>query len=192
MKNRIKYLLIIFLIIASLPLFSQELTPLSEIIIEDFNGESILLADTDSLTIKTDNELFNYIISISRNGNEQLVDTFEITPYGFGFRLFELENKKGFILMTEVEYELISEYPLYLLGRTEIEKIGNLNIRLDCNNCDALNYPLEDIILKGNQNEIEFSFRKDIVLINMGMQESRPKDKIRFVYDFKDMELNVE
>ncbi len=192
MNRRIKYISTFIIVLTSLTLYSQDLRPLLEIEISDKEGDHIKLVNNDVLTIKTDKNFFNHIITIKRDGVEKLTDSVEITPYGFNFRLFELKNEKDFLLITEVEYEYISEYPIYLIKSNEIKKIGNLNIRIDCNDCDALNYPLNEIIIKGNEYEIEFTFLLDLVLINKKAFLKFKKDEIRFIYEFGTEKLKIE
>ncbi len=190
MKIRPKYITLLIVSLVTIISFGQDLKPLNELKVEEPSNNSIHLTKDYILTIKPDKDLFDYIFTLEIENRIKLTDTFEITPYGFNFRLFELENRKGFLLMTEVEYEFISEYPIYLLGKHEIKKIGGLDIRLDCNNCDALNYPLTDIILKGNQNKIEFSFLKDLILINDENIKPYGKNEIIFQYDINRNEFN--
>jgi len=83
-------------------------------------------------------------------------------------------------------------HPVYLITECQIKNIGNLNIRLDCDNCDALNYPLESLIIKGNDKKVEFSFKKDLVLMDKSDFPKFKKDEIRFIYEFNTDRLKIE
>ena len=194
MKSRLNKKLITLIVFCLVAIISigQDLKILNELKVKEPIDRSIKLSKDFSLTIDPDKDLFNYILSIKSKNTVKLTDTFEITPYGFNFRLFEIENKSDFLLIIEVEYEFTSEYPIYLIKKNEIKKIGNLNIRLDCNDCDVLNYPLSEITVKGNQKMIEFSFTEDLVLINPKKNEKKKYNEIRFVYNYKENGLRIE
>ena len=192
MKSRLKNITLIVFCLFTIISIGQDLKPLNELKVRDPIDRQIQLSKDFILNIEPDDDLFNYILTFTSNDLIKLTDTFEITPYGFNFRLFEIGNKRGFLLIIEVEYEFTSDYPIYFLSKNKIVKIGNLNIWLDCDSCDVLNYPLTDIILKGNQNKIEFSFLSDLLLNNGEEQKPYRKDEIIFQYDINKNEFKIK
>lgn len=192
MKVKLKYIaLAVFCLITGISI-GQELKPLNELEVKQAKNHSIQLTKDYVLTIKLDENLYDHILTFRYKSTVNHTDTFAITPYGFNFRLFETVNEKDLLLIIEVEYEFTSEYPIYLFKNDEIKKIGYLNIMLDCDSCDVLNYPLSDIVVKGSQNEIEFSFIEDLILINDKKDDFYGKDEIVFHYNINKNEFKIK
>jgi hypothetical protein len=188
MKMRLKYIsLIIIICLASTISFSQGLKALPELEIGYLENDSISLSKNVLLTIKMDPDYLYHVLTFKRDEIEELVDSVGLTNYGFNFRFFELRDNNAQLLIAEAEHEYLSEYPIYLIDKTEIMKIGELSIGLD-----GINYPLNDIIIKGNQDKIEFSFLRNLVLIIGERIEKKQRDEIRYVYKFDERELKIE
>ena len=160
----------------------QDLHKLKEFPIGNAQDNTLPLTDDITITREFDSDFIYYIMKIYQKGELQLIDSIDITPYGTKFRLFELMDKEEMLLVSEIEYEHFSYYPIYLLKPRDFKKIGNLNIVLDCESCDAQNYPIDDIVIRGNQQTIEFSFRKKLLLWDGNELKPVDKDSFRFVY----------
>lgn len=192
MAQAIKSISIIILLFTIAISFGQDLKHLLEIEVGEFKDNSTSISKNEILTIKTDSNFYNHFLIFKRNEHIMLIDTVEITPYGFNFRLFKFGDANDRLLIVETEYEHVSDYPVYLITETGFEKIGNLNIMLDCDTCDALNYPLSDIVLKGNRNVIEFSFNKNLLLLYADKFKPFGKDEIKFLYNINEKEFRIE
>lgn len=192
MINTTKYISILILLFTLNVSFGQDLKPLPEIEVGEFKGNSASISMNEAITIQTDSNFYYHFVVFKKNENIMLIDTVEITPYGFNFRLFKMADANDRLLIAEVEYEHVSEYPVYFITETGFEKVGNLNISLDCDTCDALNYPLSEIVLKGNENGIEFSFNKDLVLRYEDESRRYGKDEVKFLFDIDKNEFKIE
>jgi len=185
----------ILILIFSLILYSgygQELNLLSEVKLDKFDNNKLILEKGWTVKIKPDSEWIFHIIEFEKRNELRLVDSVDLAAEGFNFRLLNLYGNNDFIFIIEAIYEYVSYYPVYLITQGQIKNIGNLNIRLDCNNCDALNYPLNDLIIKANDKKVEFSFKKDLVLMDNQDFPKFKKDEIKFVYDFDTEKLKIE
>lgn len=172
--------------------YGQDLKTLSEVELEGFDNDKLILENGWSVKIKPDTEWVFHIIKFENNNELKLTDSVDLAAEGFNFRLLQFYGSNDFIFIIEAIYEYASYYPVYLISQGQIKNIGNLNIRLDCNNCDAFNYPLNDLIIKGNDKRVEFSFKKDLVLMDEKDFSKYKKDEIRFVYDFHTEKLKIE
>lgn len=172
--------------------YGQDLKTLSEVELEGFDNDKLILENGWSVKIKPDTEWAFHIIRFENNNELKLTDSVDLATDGFNFRLLQFYGSNDFIFIIEAIYEYASYYPVYLISQGQIKNIGNLNIRLDCNNCDAFNYPLNDLIIKGNDKRVEFSFKKDLVLMDEKDFSKYKKDEIRFVYDFHTEKLKIE
>lgn len=190
-KNMKQILIFIF----SLILFNgygQVLKTLSEIDLGRFNNNILILEKGWSVKIKPESEWLFHIIEFEKNDELKLTDSVDLAADGFNFRLLQLNESNEFIFIIEAIYEYVSYYPVYLIAKGQIKNIGNLNIRLDCNNCDVLNYPLKDIIIMGNDKKVEFSFKRELVLMDKKDFPKFKKDEIKFVYAFNTERLRIE
>ncbi len=163
--------------------YSQEIGLLKEFKLDYLDQNNIVLTNNLKLQIKPDSGFINDIITFTRDEKVIFIDSLEITSEGFNFRLFEIKERKEFLLIIESIYEFASFYPLYLINTDKILQIGYLNIRLDCSECDSYNYPIEDIIVKGNENKIEFIFKKDFEIITEDNSFKKKNEESMFVYD---------
>ncbi len=170
----------------------QELRTLTEIELGEVVNNKLNLGQELSVSIEPDSEWIFHIIEFERNNNVELIDSVDLAADGFNTRLLKLSNKRDLLFIIEAIYEYVSYYPVYIIQKNEIKKIGILNIRLDCNDCDALNYPLNEIIIKGNGDKIEFTFKQDLVLMDKKNFPKFKKDEIRFVYEFGTEKLKIE
>jgi len=192
MTQGIKYISILILLFTLTISLGQDLKPFPEIEVGEFKGNSVSISKDEAITIQTDSNFYYHFVVFKRNENILLIDTVEITPYGFNFRLFKVTDANDRLLIAEVEYEHVSDYPVYFITETGFEKVGNINIRLDCDTCDALNYPLSEIVLKGNTNRIEFSFNKDLVLLDEDESRRYGKGEVNFLFDIDKNEFKIE
>jgi|GEM_PF-1480940 len=171
--------------------FGQELKSLKEVDLDSFEKAELTLTQGWNINITPDKEWIFHKIQFSKDDKIQLTDSVDLAADGFNIRLWELNESQDYILAIECIYEYVSYYPIYLIKHKDITKIGALNIRLDCENCDALNYPLSDFVVKANTDFIEFSFLQDLVLMN---QKGFPKfkhDEIQFIYEFETEEFKI-
>lgn len=170
----------------------QDLQSLNQIELCEAEDNKLILENGWHLTIEPDSQWIFHVLQFKRYNDIKLVDTVDITSYGFNFKALELNHKETLVLIIETIYEYISYYPVYLIQQDEIKRIGHLNIRLDCKNCDSLNYPLENIIVKGNEDKIEFTFKDDIILLDNKDYPKFRKENIRFLYEFENEKLMFE
>ena len=172
--------------------YGQELKTLSEVELEAFDNDKLILENGWSVIIKPDTEWAFHIIRFENNNELKLTDSVELATEGFNFRLLQFYERNDYLFIIEAIYEHVSYYPVYFITQGQIKNIGNLNVRLDCNHCDAFNYPLNDLIIKGNDKRVEFSFKKDLILMNEKDFSKFKKDEIRFVYEFNTEKLKIE
>ena len=191
-QNRnMKSIFIFFLCILYLTGQGQELKTLKEAGLGKIDDKQLSLGQEWSVAIKPDSKWIFHVIEFEKNDKIQLTDSVDLTAYGFNFRLLELNGKGNFVFIIEAIYEFVSYYPVYIINQEEIKKIGFLNIRLDCNDCDALNYPLNKIKVQGNNERIEFSFKQDLVLMDKDDFPKYNKNEILFVYDFEKEKMRI-
>jgi hypothetical protein len=189
---QIKYIFIFLLNLVSLLSKGQKLKPLNEIRLGKGTNNNLILHQDLSISINPDSTWIYHIIEFKKNDNIVFVDSVDLAPDGFNFRLLKLNNKDDLILIVEAVYEYVSYYPVYILQQSKMKKIGNLNIRLDCKNCDALNYPLNDIVVKGNKNIIEFTFKEDLVHYEKPDYPKMKKNEVRFIYEIDNKIFKIE
>lgn len=187
-----KQILIFFFSFTFLAGQGQELKTLKEVELGKIDNNRLILEQEWSVTIKPNSDWIFHIIEFENINKIKLTDSVDLSAEGFNFRLLELNGNKSFIFIIEAIYEYVSYYPVYLIKLGEIKKIGNLNIRLDCENCDALNYPLNDLMIRGNYKKVEFSFKQDLVLLDKKDFAKFKKDEIRFIYEFSGEKLIIE
>ena len=185
----------ILIFIFSLFLFNgygQDLKTLSEVELDGIDNSALILEKGWKVKIKPDSEWIFHLIEFEKNDELKLTDSVDFAADGFNFRLVKLNGNNDYLFIIEAIYEYVSYYPVYLIAQGQIKNIGNLNIRLDCSNCDALNYPLGDLIIKGNDKKVEFSFKKDLVIVDKEDFSSYKKDEIRFIYKFNSTRLKID
>lgn len=189
---QIKYIFIFLLNLVSLLSNGQKLKSLNEIRLGKGTNNNLILHQDLSISINPDSTWIYHIIEFKKNDNIVFVDSVDLAPDGFNCRLLKLNNKDDLILIIEAVYEYVSYYPVYILQQDKIKKMGNLNIRLDCKNCDALNYPLNDIVVKGNKDIIEFTFKGDLVHYEKPDYPKMKKNEVRFIYEIDNKIFKIE
>lgn len=106
-------------------------------------------------------QLFMYY-SNTELGNAKLIDTVDFSSYKSMIHSFKSQNDDSYIVLWETEYEY---YPLiyaYYVIDGKIVNIGELLISLPCQSCESFEYPIKDIRILQNENEIEISFLADV------------------------------
>lgn len=184
-------LLIVLLSATSIQLTAQKLSKPRRLPITEISDTSLQLSQGIVMTQSVDSDWIYRMIRFDREGVEVLADTFDIYS-AFKFRLFDLPKVSYDLLLMELEGEYFSEYPLYMYSDSDFRKIGTLDIRLDCDNCDVLNYPIDDIVIKGNKQQIEFTFNTDLKVVVEGQALARSKKDVKYIYHIVDGVLMLE
>ena len=107
------------------------------------------------------NQLFMYY-SKAEGGKMKLIDSVDFSPYKSTIHSFPSQNKDSYIVLWETEYEYEPLIYAYYITRGTNIKMGELSISLACQSCESVLYPMEDIRIIKEGEEIEFSFLKDV------------------------------
>jgi len=123
----------------------------------------------DSTLVFDDDDIYDYNYSLYYsygNKKKQQIDSGYWSDLGYSLTLhsFMFEKNNSYVVLWESEYESYSFFTIYYLYQGMIVKIGvwGFSISRIIYGCEYCNYPVEDIRIINKDNEIEFSFVKDV------------------------------
>ena len=90
------------------------------------------------------------------------VDTIDYSPYKSKLYSYVSEDRKEYVILWVTEYEYYPDIIAYYLKEHQLFKIGRLEISRPCPSCESFEYPIESIIVIKINDNIEFSFSKDV------------------------------
>ena len=91
------------------------------------------------------------------------IDSVDVSPYKSMVYIYTLKrDKKEMVVVWETEFESLSYFLAYYLIGKQLFKIGELKIALSCTTCDDACYPIKSIRISKVNDDIEFSFLKDL------------------------------
>ena len=105
------------------------------------------------------------------NGNKQTIDTIYYAHiYGLTLSNFKNENENSNVVFLKIEDEYVPTFFIYYIKYGKLMKIGEWiiaipYIKYGCEYCD---YSIEDIRIHQRNDEIVFSFLKDMRFVVMG------------------------
>ncbi|MCK9451849.1 MAG: hypothetical protein M0Q90_09175 [Bacteroidales bacterium] len=88
--------------------YGQELRTLSEVELNGFDNNKLIIGKDWNVKIKPDSEWIFHIIEFEKNGELKLTDSVDLAADGFNFRLLELYERNDFIFIIEAIYEYVS------------------------------------------------------------------------------------
>ncbi|HEX4887222.1 MAG TPA: hypothetical protein VFV37_04165 [Luteibaculaceae bacterium] len=134
---------------------------------------SVCITNNDCFCFSSDSSLFHLIMHYSdaKCKKKKLIDTVEFSPYESRLHTFKSEKNTSYVILWETEYEYIPVILAYYVAGGNIVKISELEISLPCQSCESLDYPIKDIRVVQEKNEIEISFLKDVNYRSEGNNE---------------------
>jgi len=170
--------------------------PYQQIRLEKYNQEAnkIIKIDGCGISSNASNDLIyqylNFYPDKNSNTDKSTVDTMDFIPYSIELRVFESLVYPDYVIMWITENEYNSEIHLFYFIDKKISKIGAIPIQSCCDACDSKIYPIEKILIIGNENSIEFKFSEPFEY-NTGhdiWQKYNP-EQIRLIFDKKNRKL---
>jgi len=160
-------------------------------------GKSMYLNSNNCLCFKSDNS-FSYLIMYHSNygckrNALMIVDTVDVTPYTSKVHSFCSDNdKKEFVVLWETKYESLSYILAYYLIGNQLFKIGELKISLSCPTCEYFGYPIKSIGIRKVNDNIEFSFLKDLdYRISESEEKTFKPGEFKYRYNISQKKLEV-
>lgn len=182
-------ILLLVISLAFLNAYGQDLQNFEEIELEKIKNGTIDLTQEWSLHVTTKSDSSNDLIEFKKSGEVMSKDAIEFATEGYNCRLLKLSRNDEYLVILESIHEYISYYPIYIIKPHGVSHIGNLDIRLDCNDCDVLNYPIKDITVKGDYDRILITFEQDLKLKEGRQLVNLKKDELYFMYEYVTGEL---
>ena len=127
----------------------------------------------DSTLLFNDEDIYEYYYTLyylCENGNKQTMATGYWEDLGYNVTLysFQSEKNKSYVVLWKFEFEYNPYFNAYYIHNGKILKIGEWGIAVPYTeyNCEYCDYSVEDIRIYQRDNEIEFSFLKNMNFID--------------------------
>jgi hypothetical protein len=130
-------------------------------------GDSICINDKDCFFCISDDNLFytTMYYSHEKSENKRKVDAVEFILYSSTLYNFKLQKNNSCVVLWKIEREFTPIFNAYYIYEGELMKIGEFEIYMPCKSCDIFDYSIQDIQIFQRDEEIEFSFFKDIYIL---------------------------
>lgn len=124
----------------------------------------ICINEKNCFCFRNDSSVYHLIMYQSNINCQQieLVDSVDFSPYKSTLHSFKSEKNNSFVIFWETEYEYFPAVLAYYFNEGKLLKIGEFQVSLPCQICESYNYPLQDIQIIQNHEDIEITFLKDI------------------------------
>jgi len=124
----------------------------------------VCITKNDCFCFSSDSSVFYLVMHYSdaKCEDKKLADTVDFSPYKSRLHLFKSEKRDSYIVLWETEYEYYPVLLAYYVSNRNIVKIGELTISLPCQSCKSFEYPIKDIRVMQEKEEIAISFLKDV------------------------------
>lgn len=156
------------------------------------NGGFITINQSKKICFKTDTNLLYTSLYFKENDFLKKFDSLDCTPYESFFYVFN-NNNISFILIWETQYEHFSVTNAYLLRDDLLFKIGELEIVENCNSCEFYRFPIKELAIKEESNNIEFMFSRDVrYKIGKPDEQIIQAKRLLYIYEIQNRTLKVE
>ena len=157
----------IYIILSLLPLFSCGQTNFMFKLEKSYPvslDKAVCISVTDCFCLSSYSNIYNLMIYYSDEECEtkRLIDTVEFSPYNSTIHSFKSKKNNSYVVLLETEYEYIPLIQAYYITEGKLAKIGELKISLPCQSCESFEYPIKEIQILQENEEIEISFLKDV------------------------------
>lgn len=133
----------------------------------------VCISKDDCFCFSSDSSLFYLIMNYSdaKCEKKKLVDSVEFSSYKSMVHGFKSQKDNSYVVLWETEYEYYPEvFAYYVVGKSII-KVGELPISLPCQTCESFEFPVQDVQIIQDKDELEISFLKDVNQRNSGNNE---------------------
>jgi hypothetical protein len=154
------FILPIFLLLLITCAHTNSYFRLEQAISTNFKKE-ICIAENVCFSFNADTDFINLLMYYSAE-RKTAVDSVEYSPYKSTIYIFKSRNDSSYIVLWETEYEYVPILKAYYIAEGNLFTLGELNISLPCQFCESFEYPIKDIQIVQNQEEIEFSFLSNV------------------------------
>jgi len=123
----------------------------------------------DSALVFDDDDIYDYYYTLYYsygNENMQQIVTGDWSDLGYSLTLHSFKSEKGnsYIVFWKKEFEFSPVFDVYYIINGMVLKIGEWGVAISriVHNCEFCDYSVEDIRITQKNNEIEFSFLKEM------------------------------
>jgi len=99
-----------------------------------------------------------------QEANKQVIDSISDDFYNIKLNSFKHEKNNSYVILLRMESEYISTFYIYYIKEGKIMKIGiwDVLVPYEKYNCEFCGYSIEDFRIHQRNDDIEFSFLKDV------------------------------
>lgn len=132
-------------------------------VITETKGTTFFKFDNNEFTTFCDTTFSTrFLISDYIKNKTKIIDSVSCSPYEVQLITYKSDKFSDYVIIWIVEKEFYSNINLYYVNDNKIWKICNLPIQKVCDNCDEWSYPVDKIIINGDQNEIKICFLQEL------------------------------
>jgi len=165
----------LFFILCFIPFISYCQTNSEFILQKSFSGQrgNHCITNNDCFHLSPDNPnniSRTIFYTYEQDKNKQAIDTIDYAQiYGLILYSFKNEKDNSYVVSWKFEDEYVPTFFTYYIKDGKLMKIGNWIIAIPYNKygCEYCDYSIEDIRIHQRDDEIEFSFLKDMRFIDL-------------------------
>ena len=184
MKNLVFILLFI-------PLISYSQTDSEFVFQKTFPEQrwSNCISDNNCFSLSWDHINLTIFYTYGLGGNKQAIDTIgNAGIYGLTLNNFKNEKDNSDVVILKMESEYVPFFNVYYLKYGKLMKIGEWTISVprDKYNCEYCDYSIEDIRIHQRNDEIVFSFLKEVEFVVYSKYYDYDDGDTRLFYNYDD------
>lgn len=126
--------------------------------------EAVCINEKDCFCFSSDSSV-SYLMMYypdAKCEHKKVIESVDFSPYKSTIHSFKSQKKNAYVVLWETEYEYFPAIMAYYIAEGKFVRMGELEISLPCQSCESFEFPIKDIQIRQEKDEIEISFLKDV------------------------------